>query len=147
MKKLLLWVIIFIAVIFAAIFILFPAKVHFRQSMYVQTAPNNAARFLLDEKAWYKWWPANSPNKNNTVFHYKDFDYVVNWKMVSGDSVRITSKNGNINSLINIIPVNKDSVGFQWEGESMPETNIFKRVKNYFTQNTYKTIQTIFLKR
>lgn len=136
MKKLLLWVIIFIAVIFAGIFILLPAKVHFRQSMYVQTAPNNAARFLLDEKAWYKWWPANSLNKNNTVFHYKDFDYVVNWKMISGDSVRITSKNGNINSLINIIPVNKDSVGFQWEGESIPETNIFKRVKNYFTQKT-----------
>ena len=136
MKKLLLWGLIFVAVIFAGIFILLPAKVHFRQSMYVQTAPNNAARLLLDEKAWYKWWPEGSINTNNTVFHYKDFNYSVNWKMISGDSVRITAKNGIINSLINIIPVNKDSVGFQWEGESVAETNPFKRVQNYFTQKT-----------
>ena len=145
MKKLLLWGFIFLAVIFAGIFILFPTKVHFRQSVYVQTAPNSAIRFVLDEKAWYKWWPVRSINKNDTTFSYKDFKYAINWKMISGDSVRITSNNGNISSLLNIIPVSKDSVGFQWEGESVKETNILKRIENYFTQkNLQNNTQDIF---
>ena len=102
--------------------------------MYVKTAPNSAARFLLDEKAWHNWWPSNSSNKNDTLFSYKQYEYSVNWKMTMGDSIRIKTKNGYVNSLLNIIPINKDSTGFQWEGESVSETNIFKRIEHYFTQ-------------
>jgi effector-binding domain-containing protein len=134
MKKLLLSFFVLLTLIVAAIYIFIPAKIHFRKSMYVKTAPSSAARFLLDEKAWHKWWPANSINKSDTLFTYKQYNYFVNWKMIMGDSVRIKTNDGYINSLINIIPVSKDSMGFQWEGESTSETNIFKRLDNYFAQ-------------
>ncbi len=134
MKKLLLVLFVLIALIIAGTYILIPSNIHFRKSMYVKTSPNSAARFLLDEKAWHSWWPAKSANKSDTYFLYKDYEYAVNWKMISGDSIRIITKDGAINSLINIIAINKDSTGFQWEGTSQTETNIFKRVSNYFTQ-------------
>lgn len=134
MKKMLLILVVFIALIFTGLYLFIPAKIHFRKSMYVQTSPNSAARFLLDDKAWHNWWPAEPTNKDDTLFPYKEYQYAVNWKMIMGDSVRIKTKNGYVNSLLNIIPINKDSTGFQWEGESAAETNIFKRVNNYFAQ-------------
>ncbi len=134
MSKLLLWGFIFVAAISAGIYFLFPAKVHFRKTMYVEAAPNSAARFVLDQKAWNQWWPASTINKNDSIFPYKNFEYAVNWKMISGDSVLIKSKDGYVRSLINLLPINKDSVGIQWEGESQAETNFLKRIQNYFTQ-------------
>ena len=134
MRKLLLWSFVFIAVVFAAIFIVFPAKVHFRKTMYVEASYNSASRFVLDQKAWQHWWPDAGRNIRDTVFSYKNFEFATNWKMISGDSVLITSKNGTIHSLLNLIPVNKDSVGFQWEGESTAQSNIYQRIQNYFIQ-------------
>ena len=134
MRKLLLLLGVLLVVVFAAFYIFIPAKIHFRKTMYIQTAPNSAARFLLAEKEWHKWWPEKKGIKNDSLFTFKEYEYAVNWKMISGDSVRIKTNDGYIHSLLNIIPINQDSTGFQWEGESTPETNIFKRVRNYFTQ-------------
>ena len=134
MKRFILTLLILMAIIVGGIYIFIPSKIHFRESMYIKTAPKIAARFLLDEKLWHNWWPDKSIDKNDTIFAYKQFDYAVNWKMISGDSVLIKTKEGYVNSLLNIIPVNKDSTGFYWEGSSNSERNIFKRVRNYFTQ-------------
>jgi hypothetical protein len=134
MKKFLLITSVFVALVIIGSYLFIPAKIHFRKSMYVKTSPNSATRFLLDEKAWHNWWPSKQLNAKDSVFFYKTFEYLVNWKMISGDSIQIKTNNGQINSLINIIPINKDSTGFQWEGESIAEKNIFKRVRNYFTQ-------------
>ena len=134
MRKLFLFGFILVAVVFAGIFILLPEKVHFRKTMYVQAAPNTAARFVLDQKAWHTWWPSTATSKNDTTFFYEEHEFVVNWKIMSGDSIIIRSKNSNVSSLLNLIPVNKDSFGIQWEGESNAETNFLKRIDNYFTQ-------------
>lgn len=135
MKKILSASLIFIMLIVVCISLFMPSKIHFRTSMYVRTSPNSASRFILDQKAWHNWWPSHLKNKNDSLFLYKQFEYAVNWKMISGDSIRIKTKHGYVYSLINTIPVNLDSIGLQWEGESMPEKNIFKKVRNYFTQN------------
>ena len=135
MKKLLLGLLIFASLFIAFILIFIPSKIHFKTSMYIKTSPNVAERFVLNEKAWYNWWPSKSINKNDSSYSYKQFQYAVNWKMISGDSVRIQTTDGYVSSLLNTIPINKDSTSFQWEGESMAETNIFKRVRNYFTKN------------
>ena len=125
---------VLLVVVFAAFYIFIPAKIHFRKTMYIQTSPNSAARFLLAEKEWHKWWPEKEGIKNDSLFTFKEYEYAVNWKMIMGDSIRIKTKDGYINSLLNIIPINKDSTGFQWEGESATEKNIFKRISNYVAQ-------------
>ncbi len=138
MKKLLFSLLVLFTLMVAAIYIFIPVKIHFRKSMNVQTTPNSAARFLVDEKVWHNWWPSNSINNNDTLFHYKQYEYYVNWKMIMGDSIRIKTKDRYVNSLLNIIPINKDSTSFQWEGESSSESNILKRLRNYFIQKKLK---------
>ena len=134
MKKLLFLLFIFFVLLITGCYLFFPAKIHFKKTMYAQTAPNSAVKFLLNEKNWHSWWPVNMNNTNDSVFPFKDFEYVVNWKMISGDSVLIKSKDGFVRSLINVIPISKDSVGFQWEGESQSEANFFNRIQNYYAQ-------------
>ena len=134
MKKLLLLLFIFFALLIAGSYLFFPAKIHFKKTMYAQTSPNSAVKFLLNEKNWHSWWPASINNPNDSVFPFKDFEYAVNWKMISGDSILIKSKDGFVNSLINVVPISKDSVGFQWDGELQSQVNIFNRIRNYYTQ-------------
>ena len=134
MKKLLLLLFIFFALVITGCYLFFPAKIHFKKTMYAQTAPNSAVKYLLNEKNWHSWWPASINNPNDSVFPFKDFEYAVNWKMISGDSILIKSKVGFVRSLINVVPISKDSVGFQWEGEAQSEANFFNRIYNYYTQ-------------
>ena len=134
MKKLLLLLFIFFALLITGSYLFFPAKIHFKKTMYAQTSPNSAVKFLLNEKNWHSWWPASIKNPNDSVFPFKDFEYAVNWKMISGDSILIKSKDGFVSSLINVVPISKDSVGFQWDGELQSQVNIFNRIRNYYTQ-------------
>ena len=134
MKKLLLLLFIFFALLITGSYLFFPAKIHLKKTMYAQTSPNSAVKFLLNEKNWHSWWPASIKNPNDSVFPFKDFEYAVNWKMISGDSILIKSKDGFVRSLINVVPISKDSVGFQWDGELQSQVNIFNRIRSYYTQ-------------
>ena len=133
MKKLLLLLFVFFALLITGCYLFFPAKIHFKKTMYAQTSPNSAVKFLLNEKNWHSWWPASINNPNDSVFPFKDFEYAVNWKMTSGDSILIKSNDRFVRSLINVVPISKDSVGFQWEGELQSQANIFNRIRNYYT--------------
>ena len=134
MKKLLLPLFIFFALLITGYYLFFPAKIHFKKTMYAQTAPNSAVKYLLNEKNWHTWWPVSIKSTNDSIFPFKDFEYAVNWKMISGDSILIKSKDGFVRSLINVLPISKDSVGFQWEGEAQSEAIFFNRIHNYYTQ-------------
>ena len=133
MKKLLLLLFIFFALLITGCYLFFPAKIHFKKTMYAQTSPNSAVKFLLNEKNWHSWWPASINNPNDSVFPFKDFEYAVNWKMTSGDSILIKLNDRFVRSLINVVPISKDSVGFEWEGEVQSQANIFNRIRNYYT--------------
>ncbi len=134
MKKMLLLLFIFFALLIAGSYLFFPAKIHFKKTMYAQTSLNSAVRFLLNEKNWHSWWPESINNTNDSVFPYKNFEYAVNWKMFSGDSILIKSNGSFIRSLINVVSISKDSVGFQWEAELQSQVNIFNRIRNYYTK-------------
>ena len=134
MKKLLLPLFIFFALLITGYYLFFPAKIHFKKTMYAQTSPNSAVRYLLNEKNWHSWWPVSINNPNDSIFPFKDFEYAVNWKMISGDSILIESKDVFVRSLINVFPISKDSVGFQWEGEAQSEASLFNRIHNYYNQ-------------
>jgi hypothetical protein len=51
--------------------------------------------------------------------------------MIQGDSIIIKNKYVRINSLLNIIPINSDSVAIQWKGESTATWNPVKRYNIY----------------
>ncbi len=134
MKKLMLLFLTGAVVFFALVYFFTPKQMRFRNFMYVRVSSNNANQFLLNEKEWYRWWPGNAGNKADSLFEFNGSTYAVNWKMTLGDSIIITSEGKKFKSLLNVIPVNIDSIAFQWEGAAAEEANPIKRFSNYFLQ-------------
>ena len=145
MKKWLITIVVlfFVALISAYIFI--PAKIDFRKAVFIKVKQAIANRLLTDDSNWNKWWPIqnNQSKQDNTVptdanYSYKDYHYAVILKMIQGDSIIISNNSIRINSLLNIIPINSDSVAVQWKGQSETTSDPIKRFENYLQEEKIK---------
>jgi hypothetical protein len=135
MKKIVIVILVLISVSFIA-YLFIPAKIDLWKVILIKVNSANATRFIANENEWKKWWPKGDLKKANaaisdSIYTYQEYDYAVNWNMIQGDSIIIKNKYVRINSLLNIIPINSDSVAIQWKGESTATWNPFKRFKNY----------------
>jgi hypothetical protein len=119
------------------IYAFIPGKIDFREVIRIQVNRVNATRFIADESKWKKWWPKENVNQQSDIIQtdtnylYKNYHYAVKWKMIMGDSIMITSNSTRLNSLLNIIPLNRDSIALQWKGESVSTFDPIKRFENY----------------
>jgi hypothetical protein len=134
MKKIVVAFVILIGIFLSVIYIFISPQISFQTSIKVGVDLNNAGKSLSENVQLHKWWPADSSYKNDSILEYKNYKYDVNFKMLNGDSVQITDNDLNIKSHIFIIPINKDTVQFVWQGNAAKETNPFNRFGNYFTQ-------------
>ncbi len=136
MKRLLLIVFAFFALILLCIYIFIPAKIKFSNVIILKTKANIAGRFLLDENNWQQWFPATlaieSHNSSDKIaYHYKDYSYSVGNKMMNAAEVSVSNYLTSLNSLISIIALNDDSVAVEWSGEMAENSNPINRIKNY----------------
>ncbi len=121
-------------IVLISIHFLIPAKIDFREVIIIKVNQTVAGRFISDENKWGNWWPGKNKQDNNgdaKYHHNNNFSYTVNQKLTHGDSVIIKRKSILIKSLLNIIPINNDSVAVQWRGQSESEINPVTRLKNY----------------
>ncbi|MEO5783322.1 MAG: hypothetical protein ABIQ07_08635 [Ginsengibacter sp.] len=138
MKKILIVLLVLSCVAFIGIYVFIPGKINFREVILIKANQINANRFITDESKWNKWWPkATIRNEQaniiqtDTNYFYKNYYYAVILKMIQGDSIIINNNSIRINSLLNIIPINSDSVAIQWKGQSASISDPVKRFKNY----------------
>ncbi len=133
MKKLWIKVLLSSFIVLITIHFLIPAKIDFREVIIIKVNQTVAGRFISDASKWHNWWPGINKQARNqdAKYHHNNFSYTVNQKLTYGDSVIIKRKSILIKSLLNIIPINNDSVAIQWRGESESEINPFKRLNNY----------------
>ncbi|MEP6711430.1 MAG: GyrI-like domain-containing protein [Ferruginibacter sp.] len=138
MKKIFIALLLFCGLAVIAVYAFIPAKINFTDTVLINVKQTNADRFLTDETQWNKWWPKEDNkneqagfNPNKTNYSYKNYLYLVNLQMLTGDSIIIKNDALTINSLLYIIPVNNDSISLQWTVESTYTTDPFKRFKNY----------------
>jgi len=133
MKQRLVKLLLLSSIILIILYFLIPDKIKFREVIIIKVNQTVAGRFINDQNKWVNWWPGRNKQDTNrdAKYFHNDFNYAVNRKMIHGDSVIIKSKSIHITSLLNIIPINSDSVAVQWRGLSESEINPAKRIKNY----------------
>lgn len=136
MKILLIGILLLLFITVVTAYFIIPSKIEFKEVILINTNQTNANRFVADESKWSKWWPKENIEKGNDSiqrgnFFYKNFAYVVTIKMIQGDSILINNNNTSILSLLNIIPINSDSVAIQWKGQSAAASDPIKRFKYY----------------
>jgi uncharacterized protein YxeA len=145
MKKLLITILLLFCVALISAYIFIPAKIDFRQAIFIKVKQPIAKRLLTEYSNWNKWWPVqNNQSKQDTTvtteanYSYKNYRYTVILKMIQGDSISISNNSTRINSLLNIIPINSDSVAVQWKGQSETTSDPIKRFTNYLQQKQIK---------
>lgn len=137
MKKWVPGLLIFFAFALVFVYMLLPGRINFSEERVIHGNTTNATRFISDQRNWGKWWPAQAKSRNenpDSFFSYHSYRYVTNWKLLTGDSIRIENNPTIINSLLNIIPLGGDSVKIQWNGQSVESLNPLQRIQNYSEQ-------------
>ena len=145
MKKWLIIIVVLFCVALISAYIFIPDKIDFREAIFIKVKHPIAKRLLTNDGNWNKWWPIqnNQSKQDNTLptdanYSYKNYRYAVILQMIQGDSIIISNNSIRINSLLNIIPVNSDSVAVQWQGQSETTFDPIKRFENYLQQKKIK---------
>ncbi len=69
--------------------------------------------------------------QTDTNYFYRNYHFAVNSKMFMGDSIIIKNNSILINSFLNIIQLDSDSVAIQWKGQSATASGPIKIFENY----------------
>jgi hypothetical protein len=132
MKKILIFLFVLVGILLISIYTFIPSKIFFREIVVIKANPNTAKRFLNDESQWNNWWSKENKKDEQPLNHvYKNYQYIFNWKMIQGSSITIKNNSILINSILNVIPINRDSVAIEWKGESTTPFNPISRIEKY----------------
>ena len=125
------------------IYVFIPDKLFISKVISVKANRNAVFRNLSDRSTWHKWWPPEhlkdtSLRIDDTVFNYKNVDYVVNPKIIDVINLSLKYKGNVISSFINILSLNNDSVAIEWKSELPTNLNPVKKINAYFTAKKIK---------
>jgi len=143
MKKLIVIHFVIFLLLVTVIYIFIPGELFVSEVIFVKVTRNAAYRSLTDRNTWHTWWPSPESKKvsagiGDSVFNYKNVDYTVNPKMIDVINLSLTYKRNVINSFINIISLNNDSVAIEWKSELQTNLNPVKKISAYFTAKKIK---------
>ncbi|MGN6531928.1 MAG: hypothetical protein ACTHK0_09270 [Ginsengibacter sp.] len=135
MKKLLIIFISICILLLAFVYIIIPSKLEISKVEYINCNVNGAFRVLSNEKTWYKWWPKDSSSNKKTdtshLFFYKGYSYHLSEKFYNAIEVPIGDEHAKIESKINIIKLNIDSVVVIWKCQLPTGFNPVSRILKY----------------
>lgn len=132
MKKWIVFILLFIILLLAGIFLFIPSNTKIKGNKQIAANLNAASRHLLNYAQWASWWPGDS------LLHLNDHHYLV--KPVAMDVTEVTiSGNKNITpGYIKFYPVSNDTISIVWQFELPGTSHPIERVKNYFYARALK---------
>ncbi len=131
MKKLLLIIAILGFLIGISSYIFIPSTLNISKVVIASCKLNSAFRVLSDTANWQKWWPPET-EKDSIIFKYKDDKYTYNKLLYSAVGILINHKNMRMQSQINLLPINEDSIAILWQCSFRASNNPLNRIANYF---------------
>lgn len=152
MKKFLIIIFSIIILLLTCIYVFIPGKLQISKVEYINCNVNSASRILSDVNDWQKWWPQKDgffkKNKSGKeAFFYRSFKYQLVEKYYNAVGVRINSNKSTINSKINVIKINMDSVVLMWKCEIPTGINPVSRFLTYREAKDIKQNMTAILFR
>lgn len=134
MRKWLIGIVGFTLLVIIGIFILLPAQIVVQQSVFVHASAKSSYRCLTEKSMIQKWWRADSKNKisnNFASFSENEWEYQFIPLMLNGVKVNINHGKKNIQSLITIAGLEKDSSYLEWKAEWPKTHNPIVRLQQY----------------
>ncbi len=84
----------------------------------------------MGETKWVKWLSPDSVYSGNS-FRFQDYDYYFDNTIMNTTRVSISNNRESVNSLINVISINEDSVAVEWKAEMNAGSSPITRINSY----------------
>lgn len=141
------WVIgfsIVIVVVIICSYFFIPAKIELNPGLQMKARRPAISRLLIENNAWYKWWPAgDSTGKRKeeepTTFTYKDRTYHITDKKYNSVFISVLDNTDTIaRTALNFIEIGQDSIRLHWEAKIPNKGQPFGRIQRYMKATDLK---------
>src|SRR6476646_2377802 len=129
MKRILLFVLVFLVLCIAAVYILVPKQLAVESAVTVHANREGVYRFLASDSNWKKWWPGTikKTSANSLCFTHDGYDFQLGQKLYNAIQLNV-SKNGDSSAgLIRLIPFTNDSMRVELFSQLDARPNPFSR--------------------
>jgi len=125
MKKVLIGLVLSIAFLLAAVYLFIPRKIKIEAAVPLNAALPGVFRTLINDSNWKKWWPGDVP------FAYNQQAYSIKGKLFNVFDIDIYSDKDTINSRMELVPVNENTMTIIWNAEQASSNDPLKRFDRY----------------
>ena len=125
MKKIFIGLVLSIALLVAAFYFIIPGKIKIKETITVKAALPAVSRLLTNDSSWANWWP----EKN--VFTLSGEQFKPQGNIFNVIDIDIYSGTDTINTRMELVFVNQDSMTIIWSASKLTSSNPFKRVSDY----------------
>jgi len=143
MKRILLFVLVFLVLCIAGVYILVPKQLAVVSDITVHANREGVYRFLASDSNWKKWWPGaiKKGSTNSLCFTLEGYDFQLGQKLYNAIQFNL-SKNGDSSAgLLRLIPFTNDSMRVELFSQLEARPNPLSRLMTYFRS---KRIETTF---
>ena len=121
MKKVLIGLVLSIAFLLAAVYLFIPRKKKIEATVPLNAALPGVFRTLINDSNWNKWWPGETP------FTYNKQTYSIKRRLFNVFDIDIYSDKDTINSQMELVLVNENTMTILWNAEQISSNDPFKR--------------------
>ncbi|OOQ61013.1 GyrI-like domain-containing protein [Mucilaginibacter pedocola] len=131
MKKPALLVLGILLLAFISIYFIIPQYITAKSSISVDATDGNVFRFLVQKKAWPKWWPGEHNAKDTNIFTYNGTTYTIKKDANSFIELGINTGKVQLDSKLNYLAENEVATTINWEGQMQSSLNPFTRISEF----------------
>jgi hypothetical protein len=134
MKKIILFISIFLILCLAAVYLFFPKKLFISSAYSFHANRDGVYRSLAADTNWKRWWPGTVTvsNNNSLRFTHDNFDFQVRKMLYSAIQLKLIKNGDSSDGLLRLIPFNNDSIRVELSSELNASPGPFSRVSTYF---------------
>jgi hypothetical protein len=125
MKKVLIGLVLSITFLLAAVYLFIPPKIKIEATVPLNAALPGVFRTLINDSSWEKWWPGETP------FAYNKQVYSIKGKIFNVFDIDIYSDKDTINSRMELLTVETNTMSILWNAEQVSSNDPFKRFERY----------------
>jgi effector-binding domain-containing protein len=128
MKKPVLIVFAIFLLAFISVYFIIPQKIKTSKAIEIDATDVNVSKFLVNKKAWSKWWPGSRPNIDSFSFKFNNVDYML--LQSTNDEMRLDIKQKDIeqSSVVTYAATGDGICKVTWLAEKQSSLNPFKRI-------------------
>src|SRR5947209_5531445 len=147
MKKWILIPLMVVLLCLISVFVLISNQLMISKITLINSTAAAANRYLSNEKAWKKWWPAkeNPGDDGMPDLTYGGCDFHIVGNIFNSGQVHIIDGKENLSSTIVIIQLPPDSVAIEWQASITTSLNPFKRILQYGHARYIKANMTVIM--